>query len=96
MHETLDRLIERELVARLERRPGHKEERYIQLLQDSEAGGGSSPDSEQAYAPAAPTPSSLRRPSRELEDLRERVERLEQEVAELRAAMRNPVYEHQP
>jgi uncharacterized protein (UPF0335 family) len=28
--------------------------------------------------------------------LLERVERLEQEVAELRAAMRHPVYEHQP
>lgn len=33
VHDTLGRLIERELVARLERRPGHKEERYAQLLQ---------------------------------------------------------------
>jgi uncharacterized protein len=32
LHETLDGLIERELVARLPRRPGQKEERYQQLL----------------------------------------------------------------
>ncbi len=32
VHETLARLIERGLVARLERRPGQKEERYTQLL----------------------------------------------------------------
>ena len=32
VHDTLTRLIERELVQRLARRPGHKEERYAQLL----------------------------------------------------------------
>jgi uncharacterized protein YceH (UPF0502 family) len=32
VHETLTRLIERELVRRLDRRPGQKEERYAQLL----------------------------------------------------------------
>jgi uncharacterized protein YceH (UPF0502 family) len=32
LHGTLERLIERELVARLPRRPGQKEERYMQLL----------------------------------------------------------------
>jgi uncharacterized protein YceH (UPF0502 family) len=36
VHATLDRLAERELVARLERRPGQKEERYSQLLEDRE------------------------------------------------------------
>ncbi len=37
VHDTLNRLIERELVARLERRPGQKEERYEHLLSaDSE------------------------------------------------------------
>jgi uncharacterized protein len=34
VQETLQRLIARELVARLDRRPGHKEERYADLLQD--------------------------------------------------------------
>jgi uncharacterized protein len=32
IHETLERLVARELVERLERRPGQKEERYRQLL----------------------------------------------------------------
>jgi uncharacterized protein YceH (UPF0502 family) len=35
---TLDRLIARGLVRRLDRRPGHKEERYMQLLGDPDAG----------------------------------------------------------
>jgi uncharacterized protein len=38
VHDTLERLIGRELVARLERRPGQKEERYAQLLKDADAG----------------------------------------------------------
>ena len=40
VHETLERLIARELVACLGRRPGQKEDRYAQLLQDAEDGGG--------------------------------------------------------
>jgi uncharacterized protein YceH (UPF0502 family) len=92
VHAALDALIERDLVARLERRPGHKEERYIQLLQDSEEEAQAEPRSEHQRADSTPlaAPAQLD----ELEDLRERVERLEHEVAEMRAAMRNPVYEH--
>ena len=37
VHETLERLIERELVVRLDRRPGQKEERYAQLLRGRRA-----------------------------------------------------------
>ena len=90
VHETLRRLIERRLVARLDRRPGHKEERYAQLLQ---ADGEQEPGLEQAAraAPAGAPP--------ELDGLRElheRVARLDRQVAELRAAMRHPVSEHQP
>lgn len=92
VQETLRGLIERQLVARLERRPGHKEERYIQLLQDDEQ---DRPGREQLARPAAPTHEPSGQPE-ELESLRERVARLEQDVAELRAAMRHPVYEHQP
>jgi len=36
VHETLQALIDRGLVARHERRPGHKEERYAQLLSDED------------------------------------------------------------
>jgi uncharacterized protein YceH (UPF0502 family) len=38
VHETLEQLIGRELVRRLDRRPGQKEERYEQLLQGGEEG----------------------------------------------------------
>jgi uncharacterized protein YceH (UPF0502 family) len=79
VHETLQRLIGRELVAGLERRPGQKEERYVQLLgEDAEV-----PD----VPPAAPAPSPAQAPSSPLLDaLQERVARLEREVAQLRAA----------
>jgi uncharacterized protein YceH (UPF0502 family) len=39
VHETLEQLIGRELVRRLDRRPGQKEERYEQLLQGGEEEG---------------------------------------------------------
>ena len=86
VHEALKALIDRGLVARHERRPGHKEERYAQLLSDD----GEHEDS-------ASTPTATRSPgASELgppqalaphEDLRERVGRLEREVAELREAL---------
>jgi uncharacterized protein YceH (UPF0502 family) len=74
IHETLDGLVERELVARLQRRPGQKEERYLQLL-----GGDDAAAAEVAVAPAA-APAA---PS----DLEARVARLEDEVASLREAL---------
>jgi uncharacterized protein YceH (UPF0502 family) len=86
IHETLGRLIGRGLVARLERRPGQKEERYIQLL-EGHAGDEGREDGagEPAAAPtltageddAGASPASLH----------ERVARLEREVDELRAAI---------
>jgi uncharacterized protein YceH (UPF0502 family) len=72
VHETLERLIGRRLVAALERRPGQKEERYEQLL-----GGDAEVPDGPARAPAAPIVNSLE----------ERVARLEREVAQLRAAL---------
>jgi uncharacterized protein YceH (UPF0502 family) len=64
--EWLRRLIERELVAVLARRPGQKEERYEQLLGESDAGGG--------VGPAEPEPAADDRVSaleREVRGLRE-------------------------
>jgi uncharacterized protein len=95
VHETLLRLIERGLVARLERRPGHKEERYLHLLQadGAQAEEQEMPRSDREPPPAAGGEASL------LEDLRERVAHLEREVAGLRAdrgaAMRDPSAESQ-
>jgi uncharacterized protein YceH (UPF0502 family) len=61
-------LAERELVARLPRRPGEREERWTQLL-----GRDDQP------APAQPAP-----PAEHAPDLEERVARLERELAEVR------------
>jgi len=104
VHDTLDRLIERELVARLDRRPGHKEERYAQLLQ----GEAEEQDERQPPSPPATVSRPDERDPYEVEDLQERVARLEREVAELRAAQQasahpgeratigHPVYKGQP
>jgi uncharacterized protein len=73
VHETLDGLIARELAARLPRRPGQKEERYVQLL----GGDQAAPAGEQEPVAAAPVG----------DDVEARLSRLEQEVAELRRAL---------
>ena len=75
---TLERLVDRNLVARLERRPGQKEERYVQLLGDT---GAIEETAEPAPLRVASTPA----PTSTSEARDERLERLEQEVAALRA-----------
>jgi uncharacterized protein len=75
LQDVLDRLIERDLAVRLARRPGQKEERYAHLLSD---------EVEEEEAPAvAPAPvAGAPPPPRE-----DRLDRLEREVAELRAEL---------
>jgi uncharacterized protein len=70
LHAVLERLMERELVARYDRRPGQREDRYGHLL------GGDAPPAE--APPVAPAP--VAQPPDD-----DRVARLEREVAELRA-----------
>jgi len=70
---TLDALVDRELVTRLARRPGQKEERFAQLLGEADVVA-------RAAAPAEPV--FERRP-----DIEQRVESLEAEVARLSAAL---------
>ena len=84
--DALERLIDRELAVRLQRRPGQKEERYTQLLGDDAP--------EAAATPAAPAPAAIQR---DLDDGAlsaapapepvpdPRVARLEEDVAALRA-----------
>jgi len=72
---TLELLIERELVARLPRRPGQKEERYAQLLGGERAGEDTRPE-----LPAA-------QPAPEPPDLEGRVRVLEEQVAALQRAV---------
>jgi uncharacterized protein YceH (UPF0502 family) len=71
LHEVLDRLIEREMVVRLARRPGQREERYAHLL-----GTDAPEEDEAAYAAPAPAPAAP-------DD--DRIARIERELAELRA-----------
>jgi uncharacterized protein len=102
VHGALEQLMARELVRRLDRRPGQKEERYEQLLQDGGAAPGDGAPGVTPGAPiereatqdgsgaASPAPAGIGLGGGELVELRERVARLEREVAELRLAMRNP------
>jgi uncharacterized protein len=77
----LDGLTERELVARLERRPGQKEERYAHRLgEDAPAATVPAADVPRAPAPA-PAPAPAAAPP--VDD--GRLARIEQELAELRA-----------
>ena len=98
VHDTLDRLIERELAVRLTRRPGHKEERYAQLLQQpaelgERVGADAVPAAVQApasngapaRAPHEQRPDAQAGALSALRELSERVERLERELGELRA-----------
>ena len=100
VHETLARLIDRELVKELPRRPGQKEERYAHRLSDDEApepAGAVMATAAPAGNAAAPA-AVVRAPGRAMPaapevdrvelPLTDRVERLEAEVAQLRAELR--------
>jgi uncharacterized protein YceH (UPF0502 family) len=84
VQETLDGLVERELVARHSRRPGQKEDRYEQLL------GGAMPGVEpaaKASGEAPPGRSSEEAPGDDLKPAEDRLTRLEREVTELRTEL---------
>lgn len=99
VEDTLERLIDRELVARLPRRPGQKEQRYVQLLDGGEDG---EPVAAAAPAPVATTPAhgdplageaaapvaAAPAPSAVASELEERVDSLERQVAELSSELR--------
>jgi uncharacterized protein len=72
VHETLDGLIQRDLVARMPRRPGQKEERFAQLL------GGEAADAAWEAETARPDGDDR---------FEARLQRLEEEVASLRQAV---------
>jgi hypothetical protein len=91
---TLQRLIERGLVARLDRRPGQKEERYAQLLEDRAEHGAAARERWPVNAPShddpllassAPQADGAQAGGESVPSLHERVAKLEREVAELRA-----------
>jgi uncharacterized protein YceH (UPF0502 family) len=75
VQETLERLVERGQVARHERRPGQKEDRYEQLLGPTEEGDAGAPTEE-----PAPAEDRLTRLERELEELRSELTALRAEL----------------
>jgi uncharacterized protein len=88
VHDALGRLVERGQVARHERRPGQKEDRYEQLL------GGISAQPAPAVAAADPDEQKTssvdaghEEPAEELTPAEDRLTRLEREVAELRTEL---------
>jgi uncharacterized protein len=97
LDETLERLIGREFVERLGRRPGQREERFRQLLGGGLEEGAESVSVAQGAAelpaPVTPVPPEpfaavAPEPAAETADgLAERVERLERELAELREGL---------
>ena len=84
----LERLIGRDLVAGIGRRPGQREERYRQLLGDGGEGESeaAAPAAEARIEDVAPPPPVPSAPPPD-DGLSERVERLEREVAELREGL---------
>ncbi|CAA9484926.1 MAG: Virulence factor mviM [uncultured Solirubrobacteraceae bacterium] len=100
VHTTLERLIERELVEQLPRRPGQKEERYAHRLSDDEAPEPSYAAASMSVpasaaepvvirpAPGRPMPAAPEAAPRTELPLADRVARLEDEVAQLRAELR--------
>ena len=87
VHETLERLVERGQVARHERRPGQKEDRYEQLLGPAGATAldrGSPAAAEHSEAAVA---SPLGDEPEPLQPAEDRLTRLEREVSELRAEL---------
>jgi uncharacterized protein len=84
--EALEGLIERELVRRLDRRPGQKEERYEQLLGADLEDEDESPEvaaPARAIEQAASAVSPVGDQGAELAELRARVERLERRIERL-------------
>jgi uncharacterized protein YceH (UPF0502 family) len=80
---TLERLVGRGQVARHERQPGQKEDRYEQLLGGARAGAAPTPS-----APDSPTDLAADEAApAELKPAEDRLTRLEREVAELRAEL---------
>jgi uncharacterized protein YceH (UPF0502 family) len=89
VHDTLDRLVERGLVARHERRPGQKEDRFEQLLggaslEASEMPVGAEGTGGEEGTPTPPEPAG-EGPAERLTPAEDRLTRLEREVAGLRA-----------
>jgi uncharacterized protein YceH (UPF0502 family) len=77
VQETLERLLERELVVRHSRRPGQKEDRFEQTL------GGEEGERDEGAAVVSAAPEPVSPPASDAEE--DRLDRIERELGELRA-----------
>jgi uncharacterized protein YceH (UPF0502 family) len=85
LEETLERLIGRELVVRIGRRPGQKEDRFEQLVGGAGEEAAAVASAPAAAAPTGPAPAAPPAPPEPRDDgLAGRVEALESAVEELR------------
>jgi uncharacterized protein YceH (UPF0502 family) len=95
VEQVLDQLIERGYAARLERRPGQKEERFVQLLGGETAGAVTAPEAADGPAAAGqqPSPAGADSSSREAEpgtdgaELAARLDALERRFDQLAGAV---------
>ncbi len=91
VHDALERLVERDLVARHERRPGQKEDRYEQLLGGTAVESRERPTSVAAITDELKDPqpdeADGKEPAEELTPAEDRLTRLEREVAQLRTEL---------
>lgn len=86
LEQTLERLIEREYVRQLPRRPGERGSRYLQLLGDGEDDVEAGPTLEETSPPAmslSPSPAA----GAATDELETRVATLERELAQLRVRL---------
>jgi uncharacterized protein len=95
LQETLDRLVEREVVVRHARRPGQKEDRYEQLLGGASVAvaarsapvAASAPVGEESEASGTGPTAERATAAAELTPAEDRLTRLEREVAKLRSEL---------
>jgi uncharacterized protein YceH (UPF0502 family) len=87
VHDALDRLVERGQVARHERRPGQKEDRYEQLLGGASVGSAAAPAVGPEEQGSRLAEQDSVEPTAQLTPAEDRLTRLEREVAELRTEL---------
>jgi uncharacterized protein YceH (UPF0502 family) len=87
VHDALENLVERGQVARHERRPGQKEDRYEQLLGGTALEPALAAAAGESAPPSSPPDAEDRAEPEELVPAEDRLTRLEREVAELQAEL---------
>jgi uncharacterized protein YceH (UPF0502 family) len=87
LHDVLERLVERELVLRLARRPGQKEERYLHRLSEEAEGAPAVEATPEPLVAAPPRQGRTEKLEQELAALRGEVEQMRAQLAELRTEL---------